>query len=223
LIRAKQKNPPSVADNSLQLRPAWDVAGLGHRQECLCLLRTQGTYPKRQIGSLRYNYACRLAYRIEPMMPLQPTAPKKATISRSTFQLRDQLRALVPLRASSRMAIGNPASRELATANRPFIATTVAKRLCRTRIEGLIQKGPKWGAPTYIVASEVRHFHSGYATPRATGGGMRWNPLFADERGKKAETPSCRKVPPTRCFLSQRGLRRNFPVEGIPPLAAIQC
>lgn len=93
-------------------------------------------------------------------------------------QLRDQLRALVhsgELRSGDRI----PASRELA-GQLGVHRTTVANAYAELESEGLIQGHV--GRGTFIRSNSIRQFS---APPRenGNGGAIRWESLFADERG----------------------------------------
>src|SRR5246500_2914161 len=94
-------------------------------------------------------------------------------------QLRDQLRALVhsgELRDGDRI----PASRELAT-QLGVHRTTVANAYAELESEGLIQGHV--GRGTFICASNVRQFSPPPPARNGHGGSVRWESLFADERG----------------------------------------
>src|SRR5580700_8744023 len=93
-------------------------------------------------------------------------------------QLRDQLRALVhsgELRSGDRI----PASRELA-GQLGVHRTTVANAYAELESEGLIQGHV--GRGTFICGVTARQF-SPAPPSRGNGGGVRWESLFADERG----------------------------------------
>ena len=94
-------------------------------------------------------------------------------------QLRDQLRSLVhsgELRTGDRI----PASRELAT-QLGVHRTTVANAYAELESEGLIQGHV--GRGTYICGAPARQFTPPPRT-NGNGGSMRWESLFADERGE---------------------------------------
>src|ERR1700723_4175138 len=131
--------------------------------------------PKDKLALCCYNYARILAYRIEPMLPLhlQPESHIPLYV-----QLRDQLRALVhcgELRDGDRI----PASRELAT-QLGVHRTTVANAYAELESEGLIQGHV--GRGTYICGMAERQFSPPPRT-NGNGGSVRWESLFADERG----------------------------------------
>jgi DNA-binding transcriptional MocR family regulator len=124
-------------------------------------------------------------------------------------QLRDQLRALVhcgELRDGDRI----PASRELAT-QLGVHRTTVANAYAELESEGLIQGHV--GRGTYICGSAVRHFTPAPRT-NGNGGGMRWESLFADERGEEGLSRLMPEVPPDSiAFVTARPSEEFFPVE----------
>src|ERR1700756_3728090 len=98
------------------------------------------------------------------------------------IQLRDQIRALVhggDLRPGERI----PASRELAL-KLGVHRTTVANAYAELESEGLISGHV--GRGTFICGEAApKKIHT---APRATdnGGGLRWETLFADERGEES-------------------------------------
>lgn len=124
-------------------------------------------------------------------------------------QLRDQLRALVhtgELRTGDRI----PASRELAL-NLGVHRTTVANAYAELESEGLIQGHV--GRGTFICAAPVKQFTP---PPRSNGNGgaMRWEALFADERGEEALSRMMPDVPSgTIAFTGARPPEEFFPVE----------
>lgn len=124
-------------------------------------------------------------------------------------QLRDQLRALVhtgELRTGDRI----PASRELAL-NLGVHRTTVANAYAELESEGLIQGHV--GRGTFICAVPAKQFTP---PPRSNGNGgsMRWEALFADERGEEALSRMMSDVPPgTISFSGARPPDESFPVE----------
>ncbi len=124
-------------------------------------------------------------------------------------QLRDQLRALVhsgDLRTGDRI----PASRELAT-QLGVHRTTVANAYAELESEGLIQGHV--GRGTYICGSPVRQFTPPPRT-NGNGGGMRWESLFADERGEDALSRLMPEVPSNAIgFVTARPPEEFFPVE----------
>src|SRR5579863_5595964 len=106
-------------------------------------------------------------------------------------QLRDQLRGLVhsgELRTGDRI----PASRELA-GQLGVHRTTVANAYAELESEGLIQGHV--GRGTFICTSNIRQFS---APPRenGNGGAIRWESLFADERGKDNLNRLMPPIPP---------------------------
>ena len=125
-------------------------------------------------------------------------------------QLRDQLRALVhsgELRSGDRI----PASRELAT-QLGVHRTTVANAYAELESEGLIQGHV--GRGTYICGNSVKQFTP---PPRTNGNGnsnMRWESIFADERGDEGVARLMPDVPPDSiAFITARPSEEFFPVE----------
>jgi 2-aminoadipate transaminase len=127
-------------------------------------------------------------------------------------QLRDQLRALVhsgELRSGDRI----PASRELAT-HLGVHRTTVANAYAELESEGLIQGHV--GRGTFICAPAMKQFT---APPRANGNGngngaLRWEALFADERGDEGLSRLMPVVPPgTIAFTKASPSGEAYPVE----------
>ena len=125
-------------------------------------------------------------------------------------QLRDQLRALVAtgeLRSGDRI----PASRELAS-HLGVHRTTVANAYAELESEGLIQGHV--GRGTFICAPAVKQFTP---APRANGnghGGLRWEALFADERGDEGLSRLMPVVPAgTINFTKASPSGETFPVE----------
>ncbi|MFZ0885467.1 MAG: GntR family transcriptional regulator, partial [Candidatus Acidiferrales bacterium] len=126
-------------------------------------------------------------------------------------QLRDQLRALVhsgDLRTGDRI----PASRELAS-QLGVHRTTVANAYAELESEGLIQGHV--GRGTYICGSPVRQFTPAPRTNgNGTGGGLRWDSLFADERAEDALSRMMPEVPGNAIgFVTARPPEEFFPVE----------
>src|SRR6266566_3110934 len=109
-------------------------------------------------------------------------------------QLRDQLRALVhagDLRPGDRI----PASRELATMLGVH-RTTVANAYAELESEGLIQG------------------HVGRGTVLNGNGGIRWELLFADERGEEILSRLTANVPEDALsFVMARPAQEFFPIE----------
>lgn len=125
-------------------------------------------------------------------------------------QLRDQLRALV---ATGELRTGDriPASRELAS-HLGVHRTTVANAYAELESEGLIQGHV--GRGTFICAPAVKQFTP---VPRTNGnghGGLRWEALFADERGDEGLSRLMPQVPPgTINFTKASPSGETFPVE----------
>src|SRR5690348_5117644 len=130
------------------------------------------------------------------------------------MQLRDQLRALVhsgELRSGDRI----PASRELAV-QLGVHRTTVANAYADLESEGLIQGHV--GRGTYISAPLLKQFTP---PPRTNGNGhsnghgaIRWEALFADERGDEGLSRLMPSVPPgTVAFTKASPSDEEFPVE----------
>lgn len=127
-------------------------------------------------------------------------------------QLRDQLRALVhsgELRAGDRI----PASRELAV-QLGVHRTTVANAYAELESEGLIRGHV--GRGTFICGNPVKQFTP---PPRTNGngngnGGMRWEALFADERGDEGLSRLMPQVPSDAiAFVNARPSEDFFPLE----------
>jgi 2-aminoadipate transaminase len=125
------------------------------------------------------------------------------------IQLCDQLRALVhsgELRSGDRI----PASRELAF-QLGVHRTTIANAYAELESEGLIQGHV--GRGTFICGPPARQFSP---PPRSNGNGgaMRWEPLFADERGEEALSRLMPQVPPGAiAFTNARPPEDFFPVQ----------
>jgi GntR family transcriptional regulator/MocR family aminotransferase len=127
------------------------------------------------------------------------------------MQIRDQLRALVhtgELRPGDRI----PASRELAT-QLGVHRTTVANAYAELESEGLIRGHV--GRGTYI--QENGHPVKVSPPPPAplhNGSGVRWESLFADERGEESLLRLCPPGPPAPIsLLSARPASEHFPME----------
>lgn len=124
-------------------------------------------------------------------------------------QLRDQLRALVhsgELRTGDRI----PASRELA-GQLGVHRTTVANAYAELESEGLISGHV--GRGTYICGAPLKQFSP---PPRTNGNGgvMRWEALFADDRGEASLSRMMPEVPPGAiAFTVARPDADDFPVE----------
>ncbi|MGA2095925.1 MAG: PLP-dependent aminotransferase family protein [Candidatus Acidiferrum sp.] len=126
-------------------------------------------------------------------------------------QLRDQLRALVhagDLRPGDRI----PASRELATMLGVH-RTTVANAYAELESEGLIQGHV--GRGTYIKGNGNGLTLTPPAPPVLNGGeGIRWELLFADERGEEALSRLTASAPENALsFVMARPAEEFFPVE----------
>lgn len=126
-------------------------------------------------------------------------------------QLRDQLRALVhsgELRGGDRI----PASRELAM-HLGVHRTTVANAYAELESEGLIQGHV--GRGTFICSAPAKKFSP--APPSAEGNGrtgLRWESLFADERGDEGMSRLVPTVPAgTIAFIAARPSEEFFPIE----------
>ncbi len=130
------------------------------------------------------------------------------------IQIRDQLRALVhsgALRPGDRI----PASRELAN-HLGVHRTTVANAYAELESEGLIHGHV--GRGTFITEAAVPA-----ATPRtpnpvlASGnGGVRWESLFADERGEEALSRLMPRIPDGAIsFVAAKPSQEHFPLEEI--------
>jgi len=124
-------------------------------------------------------------------------------------QLRDQLRALVhsgELRSGDRI----PASRELA-GQLGVHRTTVANAYAELESEGLIQGHV--GRGTFICNGHIRQFSP---PPRENGNGgtIRWESLFADERGEGNLNRLMPQIPPGAiAFTIARPPDEFFPVD----------
>jgi 2-aminoadipate transaminase len=125
-------------------------------------------------------------------------------------QLRDQLRALVAtgeLRSGDRI----PASRELAS-HLGVHRTTVANAYAELESEGLIQGHV--GRGTFICATPVKQFTPPPRTNGNGNGALRWEALFADERGDEGLSRLMPVVPPgTINFTKASPSGETFPVE----------
>jgi 2-aminoadipate transaminase len=120
----------------------------------------------------------KLAALVDTMIPLhlQPESHIPLYI-----QLRDQIRALVhngDLRPGERI----PASRELAT-QLGVHRTTVANAYAELESEGLISGHV--GRGTFIRGESAARKITPLAHPASVDGGLRWESLFADERGEE--------------------------------------
>jgi 2-aminoadipate transaminase len=126
------------------------------------------------------------------------------------IQLRDQIRALVhcgDLRPGERI----PASRELA-AQLGVHRTTVANAYAELEAEGLISGHV--GRGTFIRGENVPKKISALPHPTSVEGGLRWESLFAEERGE--EFLSRLSQAATRgaiSFVLARPAEQFFPIE----------
>jgi 2-aminoadipate transaminase len=125
-------------------------------------------------------------------------------------QLRDQLRALVhsgELRSGDRI----PASRELAV-QLGVHRTTVANAYAELESEGLIQGHV--GRGTFICGVPLKQFTPPPRTNGNGNGAMRWEALFADERGDEGLSRLMPDVPSDAiAFVNARPSEEFFPVE----------
>jgi 2-aminoadipate transaminase len=128
------------------------------------------------------------------------------------IQLRDQLRALVhagDLRHGDRI----PASRELATMLGVH-RTTVANAYAELESEGLIQGHV--GRGTFIKGTNGNGLKITPPAPAVLNGhhGVRWELLFADERGEEVLSRLCATAPANSLsFVMARPAQEYFPVE----------
>jgi len=126
------------------------------------------------------------------------------------IQLRDQIRALVhggDLRPGERI----PASRELAT-QLGVHRTTVANAYAELESEGLISGHV--GRGTFIRGESATRKISALPHPTSVGGNLRWESLFADERGEEflsrlTQTP----IRDAISFVFARPATQFFPIE----------
>jgi len=127
-------------------------------------------------------------------------------------QLRDQIRALVhggDLRPGERI----PASRELAV-QLGVHRTTVANAYAELESEGLISGHV--GRGTFICAENVTRKISGVPHPTSVEGGLRWESLFADERGEEILSRLTQASPRGAIsFVMARPAAEFFPVEDL--------
>jgi 2-aminoadipate transaminase len=128
------------------------------------------------------------------------------------IQLRDQLRALVStggLRPGDRI----PASRELAV-QLGVHRTTVANAYAELESEGLIRGHV--GRGTFILEEESAHKSSLALPPPASNGNLRWESMFADERGEESLSRLMHSAPSgSISFLMARPATEFFPVEDL--------
>ena len=128
------------------------------------------------------------------------------------IQLRDQIRALVhggDLRPGERI----PASRELAT-QLGVHRTTVANAYAELESEGLISGHV--GRGTFIRADSAPRQISAVPHPTSAGGTLRWESLFADERGEEVLTRLMQAAPRgSVSFVMARPATEFFPIEDL--------
>lgn len=140
------------------------------------------------------------------MLPLQLQPKSQVPMY---IQLRDQLRALVhsgQLRTGDRI----PASRELA-GNLGVHRTTVANAYAELESEGLIQGHV--GRGTFIRGVAPRELPLAPRT-NASGEPLRWEALFADERGEEGLSGLMPEAAPgSVAFTSARPSEELFPLE----------
>ncbi|HVA94096.1 MAG TPA: PLP-dependent aminotransferase family protein [Candidatus Dormibacteraeota bacterium] len=126
------------------------------------------------------------------------------------IQLRDQLRALVhggDLRPGDRI----PASRELAL-QLGVHRTTVANAYAELESEGLISGHV--GRGTYISGAAAEKPIHAAAPAAASGGSLRWESLFADERGEEVLSRLTQAAPEgSISFVMARPAAEFFPIE----------
>ncbi|MGH9564025.1 MAG: GntR family transcriptional regulator, partial [Terracidiphilus sp.] len=125
-------------------------------------------------------------------------------------QLRDQLRALVH---SGELRFGDriPASRELA-GHLGIHRTTVANAYAELESEGLIQGHV--GRGTFICNAAPNTFSPPPRSNGGNGGVLRWESLFADERGEDSLSRLMPEVPAGAiAFTVARPPDEFFPVE----------
>jgi len=126
------------------------------------------------------------------------------------IQLRDQIRALVhsgDLRAGERI----PASRELAT-QLGVHRTTVANAYAELESEGLISGHV--GRGTFIRGESVVRKMSPVPHPTSVDGCLRWESLFADERGEEFLSRLTQSASRSSIsFVLARPAAQFFPIE----------
>src|SRR6266481_5019421 len=126
------------------------------------------------------------------------------------IQLRDQIRALVysgDLRPGERI----PASRELAT-QLGVHRTTVANAYAELESEGFISGHV--GRGTFIRGESVVRKISPLPHPTSVDGGLRWESLFADERGEEFLSRLTQTASrDTISFVLARPAEQFFPIE----------
>lgn len=125
------------------------------------------------------------------------------------IQLRDQIRALVhggDLHPGDRI----PASRELAT-QLGVHRTTVANAYAELESEGLISGHV--GRGTFIRSDGVARKISAVPHPTSVDGGLRWESLFADERGEEILSRLMQTAPRgSISFVMARPAAEFFPI-----------
>jgi 2-aminoadipate transaminase len=128
------------------------------------------------------------------------------------IQLRDQLRALVStggLRPGDRI----PASRELAL-QLGVHRTTVANAYAELESEGLIRGHV--GRGTFILEEEGAQKRSLALPPATSNGHLRWESMFADERGEESLSRLMHSAPRgSISFLMARPATEFFPIEDL--------
>jgi 2-aminoadipate transaminase len=126
------------------------------------------------------------------------------------IQLRDQIRALIhggDLRPGERI----PASRELAV-QLGVHRTTVANAYAELESEGLISGHV--GRGTFIRGESAARKISALPHPTSVNGGLRWESLFADERGEEILSRLTQAAPRgSISFVMARPAAEFFPVE----------
>ena len=126
------------------------------------------------------------------------------------IQLRDQIRALIhggDLRLGERI----PASRELAS-QLGVHRTTVANAYAELESEGLISGHV--GRGTFVRGESQARKISALPHPTSLDGGLRWESLFADERGEEGLSRLTQAAPRgTITFVMARPAAEFFPIE----------
>src|SRR5713226_7636419 len=145
------------------------------------------------------------------MLPLQLQPESHVPLY---IQLRDQLRALVhtgELRPGDRI----PASRELAT-QLGVHRTTVANAYAELESEGLIQGHVGRGTFIRGTTAPLKFTPAPAGIAAGANGGVRWESLFADERGEEALNRLLDAAPNGGVsFVVARPAEEIFPVEEI--------
>ncbi len=126
------------------------------------------------------------------------------------IQLRDQIRALIhggDLRPGERI----PASRELAV-QLGVHRTTIANAYAELESEGLISGHV--GRGTFIRGESAARKISALPHPTSVNGGLRWESLFADERGEEILSRLAQAAPRgSISFVMARPAAEFFPIE----------